>query len=79
MTHVLRKLIIQFERMLDAMADGGFAIALETMQVTSGGSRDDRIELLRLAAFESSGALKYESARLATDSPDNSLKAHESR
>jgi len=64
--------------MLHAMSDGGIAIAFEAKQVTSGGSRNYRIGLPRLAVFECPNALEYESASLASDSPDDPLEANES-
>src|SRR5258705_1203231 len=65
--------------MLHAVPNGGVAVAQETLQISSCGTGDNGIGLLRLSAFQYASALEHEGPGLAADSPNDALEAYEGR
>src|SRR5215218_8677455 len=63
--------------MLQAVPDGGGAVAAEVPQGSGGRAGDDGIGLLCLPTLEHAGALEHEGAGLAANSSDHLLETYE--
>src|SRR5690348_14167478 len=73
----LGQVIAQRERVLHAVANGRTAIATEALKLSSRGTGDDGIRLLRLAVLEHPDPLQHKGSGLAADSSYHPLEANE--
>src|SRR5215213_4966505 len=73
----LIQFVIQGERMLEAVTNGGVAVSAEALEISGSRARDDGVKLLRLAAFKYSSTLQHKTATPGSDAPGDTLKSDE--